>query len=127
MSGPRAASNSWGSTPTAHRERPTTSGSSWSSTPPPIRRCSTTAPGWADGQKVSKKDDGTMNTRHTPTMLNAAYATSFYWEGRAPTLEKQIGAAWRGQMGAKDELGQAVIAQKIAAIPGYRAQFLNVF
>src|SRR5687767_9581328 len=45
--------------------------------------------GWADGEKLSRKDDGTMNTRHTPTLLNAAYSTSFYWDGRSPTLEKQ--------------------------------------
>lgn len=83
--------------------------------------------GWADGHKLSKKDDGTMNTRHTPTLLNAAYATSFYWDGRAPTLEKQIFAAWKGQMGVKDDAGAAAIAQKIDAIPGYREQFQRAF
>ncbi len=83
--------------------------------------------GWADGQKFSKKDDGTLNTRHTPTMLNAAYNTSFYWDGRAATLEKQIGAAWRGQMGLKDDAGAALTAQKLGEIVGYKAQFEKVF
>lgn len=85
--------------------------------------------GWADGEKLSKKDDGTMNTRHTPTLLNAAYATSFYWDGRAPTLEKQIAAAWRSQMlgGAKDDAGATEAAKKLAEIKGYKDQFTKVF
>lgn len=83
--------------------------------------------GWADGQALSKKDDGTMNTRHTPTMLNVAYATSFYWDGRAPTLEKQIAAAWRSQMGLKDDAGAAEIAQRLTGIKGYKDQFQTVF
>jgi len=83
--------------------------------------------GWADGQTLSKKDDGTMNTRHTPTLLNAAYATTFYWDGRSPTLEKQIGAAWRGQMGPKDDAGAAEIAKKLSEIKGYKDEFGRVF
>ncbi len=83
--------------------------------------------GWADGEKLSKKDDGSMNTRHTPTLLNAAYGTSFYWDGRSPTLEKQIGAAWRGQMGPKDDTGAADVAKRIGEIQGYKDQFQKVF
>lgn len=83
--------------------------------------------GWSDGLAVSKKDDGTLNTRHTPTLLNAAYAPLFYWDGRSPTLEKQIGAAWRGQMGLKDDAGAAEIATRLTAIAGYKDQFQQVF
>jgi cytochrome c peroxidase len=83
--------------------------------------------GWADGLKVSKKDDGTLNTRHTPTLLNTAYNTSFYWDGRAPTLEKQIAAAWRGQMGLKDDAGAAEAAKTIGGIKGYAEAFQKVF
>lgn len=89
--------------------------------------CHQPAKGWADGKALSKKDDGTMNTRHTPTMLNAAYATAFYWDGRSPTLEKQIAAAWRGQMGLKDDAGAAEIAKKLGAVKGYADQFQVVF
>jgi cytochrome c peroxidase len=83
--------------------------------------------GWADGQKLSKKDDGTFNTRHTPTLLNAAYNTTFYWDGRAPTLEKQILAAWKGQMGLGDDAGAEEVAKKIGGIKGYAEQFQKVF
>lgn len=89
--------------------------------------CHQPSMGWADGEKLSKKDDGTMNSRHTPTLLNAAFATKYYWDGRASTLEKQIGAAWRGQMGLKDDAGAAEIAEKLAEIPGYATSFQKVF
>src|SRR5262249_12348607 len=58
--------------------------------------------GWTDGLPVSRKADGKDNTRHSPTLYNVAYNTSYYWDGRSPTLEKQIAAAWDNQMGAKD-------------------------
>jgi cytochrome c peroxidase len=89
--------------------------------------CHQPVKGWADGEKLSKKDDGSMNTRHTPTLLNAAFGTTFYWDGRAPTLEKQIAAAWRGQMGLKDDAGAAKIAERIAVIPIYEHQFQKAF
>ncbi len=89
--------------------------------------CHQPTKGWADGEKLSRKDDGSVNVRHTPTLLNVAYNTSFYWDGRAPTLEKQIAAAWRGQMGVKDDAGAAEIASRLADIKGYAAQFSKVF
>jgi cytochrome c peroxidase len=83
--------------------------------------------GWADGQAFSKKDDGTMNTRHTPTLLNVAWNTSNYWDGRAPTLEKTALAAWKNQMGVKDDAGAAEAAGRIAAVKGYAEPFQKVF
>ena len=89
--------------------------------------CHQPGKGWADGQKLSKKDDGTMNVRHTPTLLNVAYNTTFYWDGRSPTLEKTAAAAWRGQMGVKDDAGAAEVTAKLAAVKGYAEQFQTVF
>jgi cytochrome c peroxidase len=83
--------------------------------------------GWADGQKLSTKDDGKVNTRHTPSLLNAAFAPYFYWDGRAPTLEKQVAAAWRGQMAVADDAGAGEVAKKLAAVEGYKKQFQAVF
>src|SRR5213078_4510455 len=34
--------------------------------------------GWADAQVVSTKDDGTKNTRHTPTLYNVGYYRQWY-------------------------------------------------
>lgn len=79
--------------------------------------------GWTDGLPLSRKVGGGMNTRHTPTVYNTAYLSSWYWDGRAPTLEGQITAAWKGQIGADPAKASAVIA----AIPGYQSQFKGVF
>jgi len=79
--------------------------------------------GWTDGLPLSRKVGGGMNTRHTPTVYNTGYLSSWYWDGRAKTLEGQITAAWKGQIGADPAKASAVIA----AIPGYQVQFETVF
>ena len=79
--------------------------------------------GWTDGEKLSKKVGGAMNTRHSPTMLNVGYNDLWYWDGRADTLEKNALAAWKGQLGADPEK----IAAAIGKIPGYEVQFRAVF
>ncbi len=79
--------------------------------------------GWADGNKLSKKSDGSLNVRHTPTMYNVGYLKSWYWDGRAATLEGNVGAAWKGQIG-----GDPVkVSAALAVIPGYANQFQAVF
>ncbi|MEY6433714.1 cytochrome c peroxidase [Thioalkalicoccus limnaeus] len=75
--------------------------------------------GWTDAKPLSRKDDGSMNTRHTPTLYNVGYQTAWYWDGRATTLEGQIMAAWRAQIVADPEKATAVINE----VPGYREQF----
>src|SRR6267378_1894301 len=55
--------------------------------------------GWTDGKVVSERFDGSLNTRHTPTLYNVGYYKQWYWDGRAATLEGQVTAAWKGQMG----------------------------
>jgi cytochrome c peroxidase len=85
--------------------------------------CHVHAKGWTDGEKFSKKVGGALNTRNTPSVYNAGYLTSWYWDGRAPTLEKQIEAAWKSQMGADP----AAIAKAIGAIAGYQTGFEAAF
>jgi cytochrome c peroxidase len=79
--------------------------------------------GWTDAQVLSKRDDGKMNTRHTPTIYNVGYQTSWYWDGRSATLEAQVLAAWRNQIGADT----AKVADLLNTIPGYATQFNAVF
>lgn len=85
--------------------------------------CHVPEKGWADGEKLSKKVGGAMNTRHSPTLWNVGYNDLYYWDGRAETLEKQIDAAWKGQMGADP----AAIAAAIAKVPGYLVQFKTIY
>jgi cytochrome c peroxidase len=81
--------------------------------------CHVPEKGWTDGEALSKKDDGSLNTRHTPTLYEAAYYPDLYWDGRAKGLETQILAAWKGQMSADP----AAIAAELSAIPAYKAAF----
>jgi cytochrome c peroxidase len=81
--------------------------------------CHVPEKGWTDGLALSPKFDGSMNTRHTPTLYGVAYYPDLYWDGRAKGLEAQILAAWKGQMGADPE----AIAQELAAVPAYNEAF----
>jgi cytochrome c peroxidase len=39
---------------------------------------------------------GKKLTRHAPTLWNVGFFKAFYWDGRAPTLEKNVQGAWGG-------------------------------
>jgi cytochrome c peroxidase len=79
--------------------------------------------GWTDAKALSLKDDGKFNTRHTPSLYNVGYQTHWYWDGRATTLEGQVLAAWRAQIGADP----AKVAALLDGVPGYRSQFQAVW
>jgi len=79
--------------------------------------------GWTDGQVLSRRDDGNLNTRHTPTLYNVGHQSLWYWDGRATTLEGQVLAAWRAQSGADP----VKVTALLNSIPGYRSQFQAVW
>jgi cytochrome c peroxidase len=79
--------------------------------------------GWTDGLPLSRKDDGSMNTRHTPSLYNVGYQTAWYWDGRATTLEAQVLAAWRNQLSADPAKATALIN----GVPAYAAAFQNTY
>jgi cytochrome c peroxidase len=79
--------------------------------------------GWTDGKTLSPRFDGSMNTRHTPTLINVGYYKQWYWDGRAATLEGQVTAAWRGQMGGDPD----AVAMTLNGIDGYKNDFQKVF
>lgn len=85
--------------------------------------CHVPEKGWTDGLALSPRFDGSMNTRHTPTLYGAAYYGELYWDGRAKGLETQILAAWKSQMGGDPD----AIANDLNAISGYKAAFEKEF
>src|SRR5262245_34844436 len=85
--------------------------------------CHVPEKGWSDGKSLSPKVGGAVNTRHSPTLWNVGYNEKWYWDGRSETLEKQIEAAWKGQMGAEP----AQVASAIAKVPGYQVQFKTIY
>ena len=81
--------------------------------------------GWTDGKQFSAKVDGKLNTRNSPSLYNVAYQPHFYWDGRAPSLEANITAAWKGHMRGGADATEAVAA--IAAVAGYAKDFQAAF
>jgi len=45
---------------------------------------------FTDGQAVSVGVFGRRGTRNVPTLLNRAYGSAYFWDGRASTLEAQV-------------------------------------
>jgi len=80
--------------------------------------------GLSDGRPTALGAFDKQLTRNAPTMWNIGFHSMFYWDGRAPSLEKQAFAAWKGgNMGADPD---ATVA-RLNGIPGYAAQFDSVF
>jgi cytochrome c peroxidase len=79
--------------------------------------------GWADGLPFSTKADGKVNTRHTPNLHNVGYYELWYWDGRAATLEAQILAAWKGQLGGDPDKA----AGELAKVEEYKTRFKAAF
>jgi len=46
--------------------------------------------GFTDARKVSVGVDGRVGDRRVPRIVNRAYGKSFFWDGRAATLEEQV-------------------------------------
>jgi cytochrome c peroxidase len=85
--------------------------------------CHVPEKGWTDGLALSPRFDGSMNTRHTPTLYEAAYYPDLYWDGRSKGLEAQILAAWKSQMGGDPE----AMANELNGIAQYKAAFEKEF
>ena len=79
--------------------------------------------GWTDAKALSPKEDGSVNTRHTPTLYNLGHPSLCYGDGRAATLEVQTLAAWPGQTLADP----VKVAALLNTVPGYVTQFQTVY
>ena len=79
-----------------------------------------------DNRSVSVGVGAKTGGRSAPTVWNSAFLTAQFWDGRAATLEDQAKGPILNpiEMGMPNE--QAVI-ERLASIPGYKAQFKDVF
>ena len=79
-----------------------------------------------DDRSVSVGVDGKKGGRSAPTVWNAAFLSVQFWDGRAKSLEEQA----KGPMVNTVEMGMtdhASVIRRIAAIPGYKSEFAQVF
>jgi cytochrome c peroxidase len=81
---------------------------------------------FTDGRPVAVGIDNRVGQRNSPTVLNALYNQFQFWDGRAATLEQQVGLPIVNPV----EMGQPNLdsaVARIARIPQYRASFIRVF
>jgi cytochrome c peroxidase len=81
---------------------------------------------FTDGRAASVGIGGRAGQRNAPTILNALYNTTQFWDGRAATLEQQAGMPIVNPV----EMGQPTLDAAVAAVArdaGYRDAFQRVF
>ncbi|MBI3661459.1 MAG: c-type cytochrome [Acidobacteria bacterium] len=81
--------------------------------------------GFADDGAFSKGVQGKLGGRNSPTVFNAAYYTLQFWDGRAPSLEKQAEGPVQNPVEMAHTL--AGVEQKLAANPEYVAEFAKAY
>lgn len=88
--------------------------------------CHNIMEGGDDGRPSSMGIHGRLGPRNAPTVWNSAFQASQFWDGRSPSQEDQA----KGPVVASPEMGMPnhdEAIERIAAIPGYRAEFGRVF
>jgi cytochrome c peroxidase len=88
--------------------------------------CHDPAKGFSDGMAVALGIGGRHGERNSPTILNVAYHSFQFWDGRAGTLEEQALGPILNEIEMGMPSGMALEA-KLNAIPGYKRQFQSVF
>jgi len=100
---------------------PRLSGSNWIS----CATCHNPAMGYTDRLPRALGHAMSQGPRNTPTVLNAAFISSQFWDGRAATLEDQALGPIQADVEMKQTLGGAV--QNLKKVPEYVASFTKVF
>ena len=80
---------------------------------------------FTDGLPGSKGIGKKTGRRNAPTVLNSAYYTTYFWDGRAASLEAQAGFP----IANPDEMGQSheLSIKKFEKIPEYKKEFELVY
>jgi cytochrome c peroxidase len=81
---------------------------------------------FSDGRDEARAPGRQPLTRHTPTLLNVRYESSFFWDGRATDLAAQA----RGPLLGREEHGFAdeqAVASVVRNDPAYAADFQRLF
>ena len=80
---------------------------------------------FSDGRTVARGIDDKEGTRNVPALINRVYGRSFFWDGRAHSLEEQALLP----MVNPDEMGNTheEILRRLGASGSYRRQFVGAF
>jgi cytochrome c peroxidase len=87
--------------------------------------CHNPAFGWSDGQPRGVGHGMRALGRRSPSIVNAAWAQIFMWDGRAPTLEFQA----LGPIHAEAEMNLPIdrLVERLSALDQYRSLFAAAF
>jgi cytochrome c peroxidase len=80
---------------------------------------------FGDGLAQSEGHDGKILPRNSPTLLNAAWHETLFWDGRAGSLEEQALIPIQAPMEMNQDLKE--LEHELAATPGYVKQFQAAF
>src|SRR5207237_2809861 len=81
--------------------------------------------GFAGSDAVAVGVGGKKGRRNAPTLLNVAYGSSFFWDGRAATLEEQALQPIADPLEMASSPAEAVA--RLRADPSYAAEFRTAF
>lgn len=81
--------------------------------------------GWSNGEAVATGIGNLKGGRNSPTIINSAYYTLQFWDGRAKTLEDQ--ALGPIQNPIEMNMKMDVVVKNLNDLSGYREQFQKVF
>jgi len=87
--------------------------------------CHLSQAGFADPRPVSEGVQRQKGTRNSPPVMNAAYFHAQFWDGRAPSLEKQAEGPVQNPVEMANTL--AAVEQKLNADSAYRDQFAKAW
>lgn len=81
--------------------------------------------GFADPRRGSVGIGGAVGGRNAPTIINAIFSETLFWDGRAASLEEQAVGPIQNSIEMANTL--EAVETRLAEIPGYRQQFQSVF
>ena len=81
--------------------------------------------GFSDGKSVSEGVNGQKGGRNAPTVFNAAYYTTQFWDGRSPSLEDQAAGPVQNPIEMAHTLEE--VEEMLSADSSYGALFEKAF
>lgn len=87
--------------------------------------CHSPGLGFSNGTPVSAGIEGKLGTRNSLSVLNSGYHTSFFWDGRAKTLEEQALGPIENPVEMDQNLDELI--KKLKNVDEYKQQFKQVF
>jgi cytochrome c peroxidase len=88
--------------------------------------CHDPATAFASKDSIALGVKSQLGTRNAPTVLNARFSRSYFWDGRARTLEEQVKQPLLNPLEMGMENADALVA-RLSSIAEYRTKFRRVF